>query len=196
VTTAYVGSDLVDSEDFMAPRRVRVSYRCEACGHSWSRVYKATPKSDPPCPNKACAQTREMAELKRQVANLTAMLSEGRAPATIGASIIVKAVDETARIVMEDHNMTNLRDGVRHGESIAPALPPEQQKAADNFFGGADAKAGLNMQGHSIRRKQMEALGRRAIGGAFRASAINPTELVGGKRGERPLRSIGTEKLK
>ena len=79
-------------------------------------------KSDPPCP-KCRAKAR-----KRRGLDMN-----GRAPA-VGGSLVVRAVDTTAEIVMEDHGMTNLRDDAREGESMAPKLPPAQQAMADNFF--------------------------------------------------------------
>lgn len=48
-----------------------------------------------------------------------------------------KCVDKTADIVMHDYGMTNLKDNVRPGETMAPKLDPVRQAAADGMFGGA-----------------------------------------------------------
>ena len=56
-----------------------------------------------------------------------------------------KAVDTTANIVMEDYKLTDLKDNVRAGETMAPKLAPVLQEKADNMFGGARRKnAGFN----------------------------------------------------
>lgn len=52
----------------------------------------------------------------------------------------IKAIDITAKTVMEDYKMGDLKDNVRTGDVMAPKLPPAQQAKADNFFGGAGGK--------------------------------------------------------
>ena len=127
--------------------------------------------------------------MKKQMANFQQMLAEGQGPSQIGNKIVVKAVDETAKIVMEDYNMTNLKDNIRHGESVAPKLPGQQQALADNYFGGGGLRAA------GISSKQAQALGRRAIAGAFRNTALNPgsIQLPDVKNGQSPLRVMRTE---
>ena len=190
MTTLYGGFETVDPEGFMQPRRYKVSFSCEKCGHQWHRTYKAVPKKNPACPNKSCSEASELEQLKRENENLKRMLESGEAPAQIGKNVRVKAVDETAKIVMEDFHMTDLKDGIRAGENMAPKLPQAQQAAADNYFGGGAMKsAGLN-------KKQTDLLGRRAIAGAFRNMAVPPNAALGLKKGENPFRLVRTEKLK
>lgn len=76
---------------------------------------------DPPCPT--CKKAQKVRHAK----------FDGTAPA-IGGSLIVRAVDQTAQIVMEDHGMTDLRSDVREGEAMAPKLAPRLQAMADNMF--------------------------------------------------------------
>jgi hypothetical protein len=111
--------------------------------------------------------------------------------AQIGKNVRVKAVDETAKIVMEDYQMTDLKDNIRHGENVAPKLPPAQQKAADNYFGNAGLKAA------GINEKQAALLGRRAIAGAFRDMSVPPTVVqgTGHRQGESPMRRVGVENI-
>lgn len=172
----YRGYDVVEPEGFMQPCRYRVSYACARCGHAWKKTYKSIPADDPPCPSVRCAVARETAALALQVANLTRMLEEGRAPATIGDKPIVKAIDFTAETVMRDNNVTNLKDNIRRGESMAPPLAPPLQRAADNFFAaGAKAQAiGTEKPVATRLQRQMAALGRRAIAGAFRNASVPP----------------------
>lgn len=187
MSTDHVGSETIDEErTFMQPRRYKISYRCEKCGHEWSRVTAKLGAKDPPCPARDCELKSLVERLAKENANLTRMLEEARAPATVGGNTVVKAVDETARIVMEDHQMTNLKDNVRAGDIVAPKLPPAQQQAADGYFGGAHIAERTGMG-----KKQMANLGRRAMAGAFKGMAINPQNVLGGTQGERPLRYVG-----
>ena len=186
--TETLGVEMVEPDGYLQPRKVRVTYQCDDCGKQYKRVFKAVPKADPPCPNPRCAAAREVAAMRREVETLKAMIASGSAPAQIGAKTVVKAVDETAKIVMEDYGMTNLRDGIRPGESVAPKLPPQQQAAADGYFGGK----GMTQRG--LSKQQVELLGRRAAAGAYRNMAVAPTEIAPGARtGESPLRVVRRE---
>ena len=49
-------------------------------------------------------------------------------------STLARAVDTTAAIVMKDHNLTDMRDDNRMGETSVPKLPLPQQEKVDNFF--------------------------------------------------------------
>jgi hypothetical protein len=187
------GTELLEPEGYMQPRKVRVSFQCGDCGHEWSRVYKTVPAKDPPCPNKACSDASQLAQLRHENENLRRMLEEGRPPAQIGKNPTVKAVDTTAEIVMQDYGMTDLRDNIRQGESVAPKLPPAQQKAADTYFAPeAGRSAGMN-------KKQVDLLKRRAVAGAFRNMAVPPTAIMPpGSRdpGAPALVRVGSQPLK
>lgn len=187
--TVTLGIDMNKSDNFLEPTKYKIRYKCELCGHEYSRTYKAIPIKDPSCPSKACIAKQELASLKQQMANLQRMIEEGHAPGQIGNKVVVKAVDETARIVMEDYKMTDLKDNIRHGENVAPKLPGQQQTLADNYFGGGGLRAA------GISSKQAQALGRRAIAGAFRSTALNPgsIQLPEVKNGQSPLRVMRTE---
>ena len=183
--TTVLSAEWVDPEHYLGPRMKKITFECAKCGHIWTRKYKAEPRHDPACPSKSCSKQSEMDDLRRQVANLTAMLESNSAPATIGQNIRVKAVDETARIVMEDQNMTNLKDNIRMGETMAPPLPPAQQKRADTLFSAAAANSGnvpvLNASGgpaRSISNKRLQAVGQRAIRGAYRGNSVSPTSVL------------------
>ena len=187
--TLTLGIDMDKSDSFLEPTKYKIRYQCELCGHEYSRTFKAVPIKDPPCPSKTCLATQELASLKKQVENLQRMVQEGHAPGLIGDKVVVKAVDETARIVMEDYKMTDLKDGIRHGEAVAPKLPGQQQTLADNYFGGGA------MQAAGINKKQADLLGRRAISGAFRSAALNPSsiQLPDVRNGQSALRMMRTE---
>ena len=189
--TAIGETEVLEPDGYLQPKRYRVTYECEKCGHVYHRIYKVVPRKDPPCPNRSCSDKSEIEDLKKRLDNLTAMLESGQAPAHIGQNVRVKAIDHTANIVMEDYGMTNLKDRVEPGEGVAPKLPPEQQKLADGYFGGSALKE------HGINKKQMDLLGRRAIAGAFRNSAVAPTDIrpPGMRQGESPLRVVRTEKF-
>ena len=110
--------------------RFEVKIRCTVCNHRYKRILAADSEQaldyvpNPPCPK--CSAAEHVRGMD---------VGGGKAPAVTGA-LSVRAADTTAAIVMQDYGMTDLRDNVREGESAAPKLPPAQQAAADNFFGG------------------------------------------------------------
>ena len=110
--------------------KFEVRIRCTVCNHRYKRVMQAVDADaleyveNPPCPR---------CYLPERVRGMD--VAGGKAPA-VGGSLAARAVDATAEIVMQDYQMTDLRSDVREGESAAPKLPPKQQEAADNFFGG------------------------------------------------------------
>lgn len=179
---AYEGYTIEQPEGFMEPKVYRVRWNCPNCGHKWSKTFKVIPADDPPCPSVKCAVEAATAGLALQVANLTRMLEEQRGPATIGDKIVVKAIDETARIVMEDQHHTDLKDNIRRGESMAPKLPPAVQQAADEFFKKGAAQGarvlGTNKTLNGRQMNHMKAIGQRAIHGAFRNTAVAPNLVV------------------
>lgn len=134
--TQYLGRRTVKGTGYMEKERYRVRCRCLRCGHVYSRIIKKINDPDPPCPKKACRQAIAAELAQRQADNVEAMIETGETPGHIGANIKVKAIDETAKIVMEDYNMTDLKDNVRRGDSMAPQLTPRQRAMNQNFWGG------------------------------------------------------------
>lgn len=201
MTTDFVCSEAQAPETPFEEHKFRVSYQCQQCGHEWkSRWLKAVPKKDPPCPNPSCAEVTRLRQQEAEHKRLLVMLEEGRAPAHIGQSNVVKAVDQTADIVMKDYKLTDLRDGIRPGESMAPKLPPQQQALADGVFGGSgDMKVRDPTTGQtaSIQASALTRLGRRAIGGAFRNMAVAPNAVIPESvRNRAPLTVVRTEKAR
>ena len=203
MTSESTGFEVMEPEGFMQPKRYRFSYRCELCGHEYSRVCKAAPKRNPPCPSPSCSDKALLAQQAKEIENLRRMLESGTPPAQIGHKTVVKAIDETANIVMQDYNLTNLRDNVGPGESVAPKLPPAQQAQAENYFGGGGftAKQIPSITGqqatHGISADQLNRLGKKAMAGGFRNMAVPPTVVrPKASQGESPLIRVGTERLK
>ena len=97
------------------------------------------------CPNLNCGKVQEVRGID---------FDNPRAPASIGGDVRIRAVDETARIVMEDHGLTDLRSDQRPGDTAAPRLRPDLQARADNMF----AKPKIN--GHNMPRIDGGMLGR------------------------------------
>lgn len=192
IESDYLGREEVGADSYLGPTKYRLHLRCLRCGKEYTRIVAKVTDKDPPCPRKRCRELAMEEEISIRAENMARIVSEGRAPATIGNNALVRAVDKTAEIVMADHGLTNLKDNIRPGEIAAPRLAPKLQDAADNFFSGKVAVPG----GDERRRRQMDLLGRRAMAGAFRDMALNPGAVVPGKRGESGLRMVGTEKLK
>lgn len=97
-------------------------FRCTGCGLRFrAKIYEDDP--DPPCPNADCGTVQTPIGLD---------VAAGKAPG-IGGNALVKSMDQTADMVMQDYGMTDLHSA-RHGESMAPKLPPNQQARADAMF--------------------------------------------------------------
>jgi hypothetical protein len=182
LTTSTVEAEWVDSEHYLGPRMKRITFQCGKCNYQWVRTLKVEPKRDPPCPNRRCEETAEREELKREVENLRQILAEQRAPATVGANLRVKAIDETAKIVMEDQKLTNLRDGLREGDTMAPKLPQRQQELADAMFSpktsGVTPVIDMGGRRQSIPSARLRQVGLRAIGGAYAQNSVKPTAII------------------
>ena len=200
--TRHVSTETIPSESYLEPRRYRVSFCCERCGKEFQRVYRSIPKKDPRCPNPHCVEVYVIAEQKREIDNLKRMLDTGQGPAHVGANTQVRAVDATADIVMQDYGLTNLKDNIRAGEAVAPSLPPAQQKAADNYFGGGSGNVRVQslMPGQpsrTIQAAHLNRLGQRAMAGAFRHHSVSPLAVVpDAVRGQSPLTVVRTEPLR
>jgi predicted nucleic acid-binding Zn-ribbon protein len=189
----YLGREEVGADSYLGKTRYKITCRCLRCGHVYSKTVAKLTDDDPPCPKKACKLARAADERATMEANLRQMIEEEKAPGQIGHNVITRAVDKTAQIVMEDHHLTNLRDNVREGESVAPRLPPKMQEAADNFF---NPKKQMAATVGSRRAAQMNLIGRRALAGAYRDMAVNPAQVTGRKPGEKALIKTGEEKLR
>jgi hypothetical protein len=181
--TEAISAEWVDSETYLGPKMKRVTFECEKCGHVWTRTYRAEPKKDPPCPSKRCSDKAQIADLKQQMANLKAMLESGQAPAQIGANIRVQAIDKTAEIVMHDNKLTDLKDNIRMGETMAPKLPPVMQRQADNLFTAAAANGqrpiiGASQGASRVSSKFLARVGAKAIAGGYRGVALPPTAVT------------------
>jgi hypothetical protein len=191
-----MGLDHLEPDGFLQPKRYRIKLRCRRCGRRYAYITTKLDRKDPPCPKVACRVAREIEADRLQTANMLKMFDEGRSPAHIGANVGVKAVDETAKIVMEDYRLTDLKDNIRHGETMAPKLPVHQQQAADNFFnpsGAAKAAGSRRLQ------QRVQNLGLMAIKGALGQPAFDPGQVAqraGIPLGSPALRMVRSEKAR
>lgn len=188
----YVGSETLPPDTYLGPRRYKIVCQCGRCGKEFSWVTTKVGSVNRPCPRKSCKAAERREEIMREAANMAQIIEEQRAPGHIGDKVIVKAIDETAKTVMEDYGMTDLKDNLRMGDTMAPKLAPQMQHAADHMFDGGAVKGRAGVR----NQRQAELLGRRAIAGAFRGMAINPGNVLPGQVGESALRLVGKEKLK
>jgi hypothetical protein len=177
----YLGHEREEQEGYHAPSRLRIHYRCLRCGHEYSRIAKSLSVPDAPCPLKAC----KAIEAARAAENIARVVESRTAPGIIGDKPIVGVIDSVATQVMEDYKMTNLRDDVRMGETMAPKLPGKMQQAADNYFAPGAGLTGMNP-------KQAQLIAKRALSGAYRSMAVAPMDVFPGQPGESALRRIGT----
>lgn len=185
----YLGREEIGADSYLGPTRYKVTCRCLRCGKNYSRIFKAVPVEDPPCPRKKCREAALREQIERERDNMDRIISEQRTPGMNGADG-VRIIDRVAQITMQDHKLTDLKDNLRPGDIMAPRLPYHQQKAADNFFQGPPKGSNVAQQ------RRFKQLGAMALRGAFAGNAINPAAVLPGKRGEAVLRKIGTEKLR
>lgn len=171
--------------------------RCKnwRCQHKYKRTVEAADDEavklvpNPPCPKCSKKPERRDAEMQATppLPHDGVDFENRKAPGLIGNNVTVKAIDMTAEIVMRDHNLTNLRDDVRQGETMAPRLAPAMQQAADNMF-----KPGA---GSANPRKQamMKKLAARALQGGLRHNAVDLKSILPDSR--VALRKVGTEQI-
>lgn len=188
-----VGQETLPADGYLQPRRYKITAQCERCGGEFHWVTTKLDGKDRPCPKRTCKEAIHREAVEREAMNMAKMFAEQRPPGHIGDKPIVHAIDTTAEIVMKDYGMTDLRDNIRTGDSMAPSLPPEMQRAADGFFTGAAVRERAG--GGNLGARAMQAIGRRAVAGAFRSAAVAPPQNVVGKdrRVVPSLRHVRTE---
>lgn len=139
--------------------KYRLSLHCHGCGHNWKKAVSASDRDtvdsipNPPCP-----------KCKKRQKSRGMDFSSGRAP-SVGGSVMARAIEESARIVMEDHKMTDLKDHLREGETMAPSLPPQQQAKVEAFWGGPKRQRLREAIPSNLQPTQ---LGNAALAGAYR----------------------------
>ena len=190
---SHLGTDTLPPERYLGPKVYRVTCRCEVCLEEFSWTTEKLSKKNRACPNPVCVAMRREAQQAKIERNMARVFEERRGPATIGDKPMVKAVDMTADIVMEDYGLTNLQDNIRAGDMVAPKLPAPQQRMADGFFGG---KAMQEANGKSAGSRQAELIRARALSGRYRGMAINPgVASFGRPEGQSPLQAVRTEPI-
>jgi hypothetical protein len=184
IENSYMGQEVLEPDQYLGPKRYEIRCYCHRCDREYKYITTVLTTKDRPCPRKKCKAAAIEEQIEREVANRTRMFKEQRPPGHIGHNPSVKAVDFTAELVMKDHNMTDLRDGVRSGETVAPKLAPAMQAAADGFFSSNPlASRGMNA-------RQVQLMRQRALTGAYRGMAVDPKQAVPGAPGDPALRKI------
>lgn len=155
----------------------RSTYRCSDCKHEFSRITKNLPKREPKCPK--CAKANRIRFKSSvstdthphiEVTNIQGGTPDAPVKAfSMGKSNFTKAMDMTADIVMKDYGMTNLKDNLREGDSMAPKLRQDLESKVDQVFApsrkpvaGANAARSMN----STLMKQINSGAFKAYGGA------------------------------
>ena len=163
--------------------RYKLTLRCNNFRHGPYKYHKTVDVDEeagetlaavpnPPCP--LCKRlikvrdTEVMPTAPIPIKPMEQWLETGEAPGIVGANNQVKAVDLAADIAMKDYGLTDLKNNVRRGDTMAPPLPTGQQVLADNMF-----TPQKNPAFDKRRQKQMELIGKRAIAGAYRNMAVD-----------------------
>lgn len=149
-------------------QKYRMTFKCAECGNVFRKITTNVDLVKAPCPE--CKKGERIVKLVRSndgpVSQQDLLERDWEKQPYVyppksaeSSGNVIKAIDETAKIVMEDHNMGDLRDNVRVGESMAPKLPPRQQRDADNMFSGGNIKRMIPNAG---------AMARTAMAGGYR----------------------------
>jgi hypothetical protein len=109
-------------------------YLCDDCGQTFEKLTDKDPRKvggrPPGCPY--CKKHKSKTQFQNRVnGNMSAAdvqaIQESKRPVVpgapmLGSSNFTKAMDETAKIVMEDYGLTNLRDNLREGDNMVMPL--------------------------------------------------------------------------
>lgn len=156
-------------------------YICDTCQPPYTFV-KIT-DDDPrkvKCRTPACPQCRERKALAKMSMNVNGRMSAetvmaiqaSKPPATPGAPALHggnprnKAIDETANIVMQDYQMTDLNMGshLRAGDNCVPKLSHELERKVDEVFNPQPRNNVMGMAGDNLTK----ALTKQINAGQFR----------------------------
>ena len=158
-------------------------FRCRVCALTFrAKLREGDP--DPQCPNVECGAVQIPIGLD---------VAAGRAPG-IGGNALVKAMDTTADMVMKDYGMTDLASA-RQGESMAPKLPPDQQRRADAMFDSskrAEVFGGGGLMGQMISGMAATAIGNAGL--ASRAGEIDGMAAIHSQRYKPPVTLLQPKK--
>lgn len=157
----------------------RYTLRCTECGRHWKQVVPRGCEPSLKCPNLSCGHEQVQRGFD----------PTGPAPGYIGSNV-TRLVDRVAEDVMHDYGMTNLKDNLREGDTMAPPLAPKLQQQADTFFGPkpsggtADAMRAQVIDGEGNRRqtvfkrKRMQSMMATALAGGYagQPGAVDPVK--------------------
>lgn len=117
-------------------------YNCDECDHTFYRVTDNDPRKKggrpPSCPEckkqevAAKSQMKVNGDIKPQNEQqkneaIKEIIQSKKFPSS-GSGNFTKAMDETARIVMEDYKMTDLNDHLREGDNMVAKLRPDLEQ--------------------------------------------------------------------
>jgi hypothetical protein len=157
-----IGDGAVSNDDLKPPvfqKAPNVVYQCDGCSEKIRLYQEAGSGLLKACTNCDSQNIHLVCHLDRTIGS--------------NAKIQNKAIDETAKICMEDYNLTNLKDNVRMGDTIAPRLASKLQQKADTFFAG-----GPKANSNNKTARFMNNLGRSAIKGAFRPERTGTPNMI------------------
>lgn len=162
--------------------KMAITLRCTVCAMKFKVVqYEDDP--DPACPNLECGAVQTPIGMD---------VGAGQAPA-VGGSLHTRAFDTATEMVMQDHGLTNLSDGRREGDSMAPKLNHGQQQMADSMF---DPKARQALLGRARGNPIANTMNRLARGGATAAGVSVAAANANQVRGLDALAAIHNTKIR
>lgn len=151
--------------------------RCLECGHKYKKRVEADSIeavgaiADPPCPK--CKKKKRPAVH----GGLEEIIATQSAPSVNHNGPRSQAIDETARIVMEDYGLSDLKTNIREGDSMAPNLTPQQRKMGENFWGGRRGQKPM-MDGKQMVSSAMQGAFLPGRGAQAQPGAVSGNEML------------------
>lgn len=106
-------------------------YNCSDCNHAFIVITESRPRGRcPSCPEckkndyptlRSSTKTSRVYTQEELDANTKHIIDNQIAPTIVGSNF-TKAMDMTAKMVMQDYGMTNLKDNLRPGDAMVPKL--------------------------------------------------------------------------
>lgn len=139
-------------------------YCCDSCNHIFYKITDYDPRKKggrapacTECKKKKVAtksQIKVRGDVKPQTeetksAKINDIIEAKKFPSS-GKSNFTKAMDETAKIVMEDYGMTNLNDNLREGDNMVPKLRPDLEEKVGKGFGSNQKNNVMGMAGNNL----------------------------------------------
>ncbi len=184
-----------------------VRYDCDDCNHVFYKIVDRDPRKvggrAPACPEckKLKAKVKSQIKVRGDIQPQTAVQKDAAIQDIIvskkfpaqGKGAFTKAMDETAKIVMEDYQMTDLNDNLREGDNMVPKLRPDLEEKVGQGFNTNQKNNVMGIAGSNLNRALTGAINTNRFASqgdvvSKAMSVVRPpvTNIIGDYQPERP----------